>query len=39
MIFFAVCIYTETVRFFMTKLISAAAANISSFCHTDFASG
>ena len=38
MIFFTVCIYTETARFFMTKLIAATAANIYSFCPTDFTS-
>ena len=38
-IFFTECIYTETARFIMAKVITTTAANICSFCPTDFESG
>ena len=34
---FVMCIYTETTRFIITNIITAAAANICSFPPTDFA--
>ena len=39
MLFFTVRIYTDTARFITTKVITAIATNICSFCLTDFASG
>ena len=38
MLFFTIFLYTETDSFFMTKVIAATAANIYSFCPTDFTS-
>ena len=38
MLFFTMCVQSETSRFIVTKVIAATAANIFIFCPTDFAS-